>query len=433
MSTEAQTRPTKRLDLTGPEIGGNPYRVEKLPGRFEKGDLAKRYNIVLSLDGPDVPKQIIMPVWCQDEIDVEEYLSQDHKPDSYLLMSGLLASPDQFDWPELSAIKNLTQAIREVRQSKAPDTAPIDYNPVFIGMAGPGFDGSEILSNDSKTKISPERVSVEVYNKMITQAEAKLKLGPEVAYVGHSAGAAANLLHKSLETKHNRKYVALHPAIQIDKATQFLFVKFLLNFIPYIQGIDKTFKSEIAPVLAKDVVRILNGYGYVGSVKTLADVFRFLAQTDFGKLPPQVQRQVNLHVEEIFKHLNAAIAKTIDLQRIHDRGENTRMGSLIITGEDDLITFVEDIQAEYGMISVFDGAHHDDFFTDPKLQKKYIDLIVKYLESGWTPESRNATQTGQYHKLTPTNLRRFLKFLGRILGKYDKSAKTSPFFNSKVD
>lgn len=428
MAVEPATAPRTDQRLLRIETAGgqSPYRIEKLKGEFAEGELARRYNIILKLDGPNVPSQAILPVWCTDEMDVQEYIASEKKDNSFLLMCGLLASPDQYDWPELSAIKNFSHALEMVKARKEyPEVKP--FKPVFIGMAGPGFDGSEILPGDPRSKIDPMRVSVETYNEMVDQAEQKLKLGPEVSYIGHSAGGAVALLHKSKAQGHMnaRKFIALHPAIQVDKATQFLFVKFLLNFIPILQNVDKVFKGNVAEVLAKDVVRILNGY--VPTTKTLADTLRFLTETDFNALPMPVQRQVMLHVNEIFAHLNAAIAKAVDLQRVHERGGVTRAESLIITGEDDIITFVEDVTGEYGRVKVFEGVHHDDFFTDPKVQEKYIGLMVNYIVHSQTPK------LDMEPRLSPTKLRRMLKFLGRALGKVDRGAKRSSIFNRPVN
>lgn len=422
MAVEPATAPRtdKSLRFTEALGGRPPYRIEKLKGEFARGELAKRYNIILEVD--DLPyKTITMPMWCKKDMtvkDVHNYLAQDYKKDSFLLLSGLLASPDQFAWEELSFIENLmiTMGIK---------TDNPDYDPIFLGMAAPGFDGSEI-TKDRRSKISPSHVSIETYEKTLAQAERKLKLGKEVAEIGHSAGGAVVLLHRSRTKEMDRKVVAIDPAINIDEATQFMFVKFLLGVVPLLEYADKPFKTHLAETLTKDVVRFLNGY--MPEFKNLGAMLRFLAETDFEQLPPQVQKQVNLHVDEILTHLNAAIAKTLDLQRRNPRSEETRKGALIITGTDDIITFAEDIIAEYGLANVRPGYHHNDVLTNPFAQNEFVTIIVNYLITGKMPSIMNEVPEPRNKKM-----KAFLRFIGNFILRHDGSFKRSNIAKKTVN
>jgi pimeloyl-ACP methyl ester carboxylesterase len=358
----------------------NEFRITPIE-RTSSGFL--KYNINLPLHpsvtiinqlkatGAEFPlDRVQLTVWSESDLteihsieDMRETLEKSNTS-SYpiMLLNGLLSNSNQFDRTGTSFIRKLTDMIRS-------DGKHQGFQPLYIGMSGLGFSGSEINMIQNPGQLD---VGVRRYQTVLQAVLDELHF-PEShgALIGHSAGGAVVLEHEHNTTNDMRAKVALCPAIHLEKATQF----------DYIDKLLRLQEGTVYPIKAlrkwtsEEVVRYLLGISFT---------------IPKHKLPIAIQEQINMHVEELEKHRDATHLKLKELNKPLQRGSNTVMSTLSIIAEDDILTPPEQIREGFpdeftGFLTIpnsktnDNSANHDDIFIKEEVQTLVLPYIASYL------------------------------------------------------
>lgn len=299
---------------------------------------------------------VSLTVWAKNKIEATNLdelrqLISGNTPEKYvpiMLLNGLMSNSEQFDRTNTSFIQKLTNASR-IEGS--------EFNPIFIGMSGPGFTGSEV---NKLPKYGPLDVGVRRYSSIVASAVDELRFPQHGALIGHSAGGA--VVHQfQLDHPNNLLKVSLCPAIHIKKAPQFETIRALLGVQSAVIGL-----SRILCMWSSDkVVRYLLGLPLI------------------GKLGASSQAQVDMHVAELDIHRLATITKLVELNMPLKQDENIISSTLTLIAENDRLTPPKQIKKGFpddftGFIHI-PKAHHDDIFMKESTQNMVIPFIARYL------------------------------------------------------
>jgi pimeloyl-ACP methyl ester carboxylesterase len=339
-------------------------KQEKAPSGFYKYTVhlpLPSLNKYMPSNTPVPLDTIDLTVWSYDQMQIhtldefKQFISEDNEKHltPILLLNGLMSNSEQFDRQNTSFIQKLTKAARMQNQN---DTHP--FIPVFIGMSGPGFTGSEV---NTLPHYGPLDVGVRRYSSVIASVVDELSLPSHGALIGHSAGGAAVHQYQLDHPGDNRPKVSLCPAIHVNKAPQFETIRALLNLQSAVIGMSRI----LCTWSSNKVVRWLLGLPLTGT------------------LPPSSQAQVAMHVSELDKHRDTTMAKLTELHMPLKQDEKTLSNTLTLIAAKDHLTPPKQIKK--GFPNDFSGfirmpkTHHDDIFMKDKTQDMAIPLIAHYL------------------------------------------------------
>ncbi|MFZ2026016.1 MAG: alpha/beta hydrolase [Microgenomates group bacterium] len=308
--------------------------------------------------------RVKLTMWSETElpaIQTAEQLGeliQEKNPSSHfpvMLLGGLLSNPSQFDRTGTSFIRKLTDMIRSDGKHAA-------FHPLYIGMSGLGFTGSEInaISDYGKLDVGVRRYQT-VLQTVLDELHFPTSRG---ALIGHSAGGAVVLEHEHKTTNDMLAKVALCPAIHLENARQFD----LINKLVRLQENTIYSVKPLRKWSSEKVVRYLLGIPFA---------------TPFEKLPLAVQEQIRMHAAELDAHRYATHMKLGELNKPLNRGSKTVLSTLSVVAEKDRLT--PPSQIKVGFPDDFNGfltlpkAHHDDVFMREETQTLILPYIASYL------------------------------------------------------
>lgn len=352
----------------------NEFRVnfkEQTPSHFYKYEVQLPLNPSQKVINELKESQAAFPMdrvkltmWSEDQlpaIQTAEQLGQlinEKNPSSQfpvMLLGGLLSNPSQFDRTGMSFIRKLTDMIRA-------DGKHASFQPLYIGMSGLGFTGSEINTIRDYGKLD---VGVRRYQTVLQTVLDDLHFPKSRgALIGHSAGGAVVLEHEHKTTNDMLAKVALCPAIHLENARQFD----LINKLVRLQENTIYSVKPLRKWSSEKVVRYLLGIPFA---------------TPLEKLPLAVQEQIRMHASELEAHRYATHMKLDELNKPLYRGSNTVLSTLSIVAEKDRLTPPSQIRV--GFPSGFNGfltlpkAHHDDVFMREETQTLILPYIASYL------------------------------------------------------
>jgi len=352
----------------------NEFRVnykEQTPSRFFKYEVQLPLNpsakVIQELKESNAAfpmDRVKLTMWSETQLPpiqsteqlgqlIQEANAASHFP--VMLLGGLLSNPSQFDRTGTSFIRKLTDMIRA-------DGKHAGFQPLYIGMSGLGFTGSEIntIRDYGKLDVGVRRYQT-VLQTVLDELHFPVSRG---ALIGHSAGGAVVLEHEHKTTNDMLAKVALCPAIHLESARQFDLINKLVrlqeNTIYSVKPL-RTWSSE-------KVVRYLLGIPFA---------------TPLDKLSVAVREQIRMHVAELEAHRYATHMKLGELNKPLHRGSNTVLSTLSVVAEKDRLTPPSQIRV--GFPDHFNGfltlpkAHHDDVFMREDVQSLILPYIASYL------------------------------------------------------